>query len=83
MPRVRLPSPLEVLNGTLVAFSRFAGLERPQVFALATFVLLLRVQPVAAGFEFSDHTSELADEVPTSPGRSGSQIARQAVAVPV
>jgi len=49
--------PLEELYRPFVLFSRFTGGERTEVFAPAgARIPFSRVEPVFAGFQFSDHT---------------------------
>ena len=53
-----LVRPLEKLHGTLVLFSRRSRLKRSQVFTPSRFgVLLARIEPVVAAFEFANHST--------------------------
>jgi hypothetical protein len=47
---------LEVLDCTLVLFSFFSSIERPEIFAFAGLgIFLSRVEPVLPRLQFSDH----------------------------
>src|SRR6516225_9281090 len=57
---VCLMAMLEKLDGTLVFLGGLSGRESAQVAALAgASILLARIQPIFAGFEFSDHDESL------------------------
>jgi hypothetical protein len=50
-------APLEILNGTFVFLRPNLGIECAEISSFARLIFLAGIQPVLAGFQFSDHDS--------------------------